>query len=450
MTISKLDKLNKLKVNVISLGCSKNLVDSELILGRLGEKGCILVSSPKFADIIIINTCSFIKDARKESYDVIAREAKEKSAYQKLIVCGCLPQLEKRKLFYRFPEIDALLGSSDFYRIDEAVEKILQGERVFLVSTPKFIYNSGFSRLVSTPPGYAYLKIAEGCSNCCSYCLIPYLRGDFRSREVEDVVKEAKSLAKMGVKELILIAQDITYYGQDRGKSGELLRLLEKLEKIKGISWIRLLYLHPGHFDVGLIRFMRDSDKVCRYVDIPLQHTHDEILKMMNRPPFKVAQTLIEKIREAVPDVTLRTTFMVGFPGEKAYHFEKLMKDVENLEFDWLGVFTYSREKNTPAYFLPEQVHKKIKEKRKNELLLLQRAITLKKNKEKVGKIFPVIIDLTNSDSEWGEGHTPFQTPEIDGKTLFIAKRFTPGQIFRGKVTSVKDFYDLYIQIESE
>ena len=195
---------------------------------------------------------------------------------------------------------------------------------------------------------------------------------------------------------------------------------------------------------------MRDSDKVCRYVDIPLQHTHDEILKMMNRPPFKVAQTLIEKIREAVPDVTLRTTFMVGFPGEKAYHFEKLMKDVENLEFDWLGVFTYSREKNTPAHFLPEQVPKKIKEKRKNELLLLQRAITLKKNKEKVGKIFPVLVDITNSDSEWGEGHTPFQTPEIDGKTLFIAKRFTPGQIFRGKVTSVKDFYDLYIQIESE
>jgi len=448
MNIVKINKVkNHLKVNLISLGCPKNLIDSEVILGKLGEKGFILTSSSRVADIIIVNTCSFIKEAREESYQVISRIIREKSSRQKLIVCGCLPQLERRKLFYRFPQIDALLGSADFHKMEEVIESILtRGERVFLVSRPEFIYSSDFPRLVSTPPGYAYLKIAEGCSNRCSYCLIPYLRGNFRSREVEDLVKEAKNLAEMGVKELILVAQDTTYYGQDRGQPASLVLLLEKLEKIEGIEWIRMLYMHPFHFDFRLIELMQNSPRICKYLDIPLQHTHNEILKLMGRPPFEMAQKIIEQARESIPEVTLRTTLMVGFPGEKFHHFKKLLKDVERLQFDWLGVFTYSREKNTPAYSLPHQVSLQVKEKRKEELLLLQRSITLKKNQERVGKIYPVLVDFNpDSESREGEGHTPFQTPEIDGKIFFSGGRYSPGEIFQGRVLSVRDIFDLYV-----
>ena len=437
---------NHLKVNLISLGCPKNLIDSEVILGGLGEKDFILTSSSRIADIIIINTCSFIREAREESYQVISKIVREKSSHQKLIICGCLPQLERRKLFYRFPQIDALLGSADFYRIKEVIESILTGrKRIFAVSQPEFIYTSDFPRLLSTPPGYAYLKIAEGCSNRCSYCLIPYLRGDFRSREVEDLVREAKNLVKLGVKELILVAQDTTYYAQDKGSSASLLFLLEKLEKIEGLRWIRVLYLHPLHFDFHLIRFMQRSFKICRYLDIPLQHTHNQILKLMGRPPFEMAEKIIEGVRESIPQVTLRTTVMVGFPGEKPHHFKKLLRDVERLLFDWLGVFTYSREKNTPAYHLPYQVCTEVKKKRREELLLLQKSITLKKNQERVGKIYPVLVDFNPKSGE-GEGHTPFQTPEIDGKIFFSGKEHPPGEIFQGKVLSVKDSFDLYVE----
>lgn len=358
----------KTAVSVISLGCSKNLVDSEVILGKLGEKDYVLTPSYQQADVIIINTCSFINQARGESYQVISRTIQQKSPHQKLIVCGCLPQLEKRKLFAKFPGIDALLGSTDFHQIDKLIEDIfLKEERFFSVSRPKFIYNSTFPRLVSTPPGYAYLKIAEGCSNRCSYCLIPRLRGDFRSREVDDVVKEAKDLAGMGIKELILTSQDITFYGYDKGNKSYLVPLLERLEKIEGIEWIRLLYLHPAHFDVSLTGVMKKSPKICNYIDLPLQHTHDEILRSMGRPSFETSLRAIDEIKKSIPDVVLRTTLMVGFPGEKEHHFEKLLTDVKRLEFDWLGAFTYSREKETPAYFLPGQVRPEVKEKRKKK-----------------------------------------------------------------------------------
>lgn len=434
------------KITLISLGCPKNLVDSELILGKLGEVGCILTPSYKLADVIIINTCSFISGARKESYEVISKVIRHKSPHQKLIVCGCLSQLEKVKLFSRFPQIDALLGSGDFYRIEKIIEKLFNGsEHIFSVATPEFIYTSDYPRLISTPPGYAYLKIAEGCSNRCSYCLIPHLRGNFRSRELEDVVREAKNMASMGVKEIILIAQDTTYYGRDKGENSYLLLLLKKLEKISKIEWIRMLYLHPLHFDFELIKIMQNSPKICRYLDMPIQHTHNEILKLMGRPPFEVVEKIINRVREKIPQIVIRTTLMVGFPGEKPYHFNKLLKDVERLEFDWLGVFTYSPERNTPAFSLPEQIPAQIKNRRKEEILRLQESITLRKNQSRVGKNYTILVDVPcGSHSEEGEGHTWFQTPDIDGKVFFKGK-YTAGSIFQGKVISVKNSYDLYV-----
>lgn len=423
-------------VSLISLGCPKNLVDSEVILGKLGEEGYTLTPSLKDADVIIVNTCSFIDEAREESYRVIRRVISRKSSYQKLIVCGCLPQLERRKLFLRFPEINALLGSADFYQIDEVVKKVVQGRRVFSVHRPSFLYDSNWARLVSTPPGYAYLKIAEGCSNNCSYCLIPKLRGKFRSRYLKDVVKEAKDLAQMGVKELILIAQDTTFYGEDKRGRFFLSSLLKQLELIDSIQWIRILYTHPAHFTHSLIRVLANSKKVCHYIDLPLQHTHNAILHQMGRPSFETSKRIIEELREKIPGIVLRTTLMVGFPGERAHHFDKLLKDVERIRFDWLGAFVYSPQRGTPAYSLNHQVSLKVKKDRYLKLMELQRGITQEKNEQRVGKRYPILVDREK------EGHTEFQAPEIDGKVLF-QQPYSLGDIFNGKITGLKGSFDL-------
>ncbi len=426
-----------MKVNLISLGCPKNLVDSEVILGKLGQAGYALTSLSKDADIIIINTCSFIDKARSESYEVISRLACQKSSSQKLIICGCLPQLEKRKLFLKYPQIDALLGSADFYKIEKVTRQLLNGEsHLFSVNEPRFLYDSSFPRLLSTPSSYAYLKIAEGCSNRCSYCLIPELRGKYRSRVPQDVVEEAKALVNLGVKELILIAQDTTFYGWDQGKKSSLLWLLEKLEGIDKLQWIRLLYTHPLHFTSSLIQMIADSEKICRYIDLPLQHTHNKILARMKRPKFELAEKLVAKLREDIPGLTLRTTFMVGFPGETKEHFNKLLKDVERLRFEWLGAFTYSPEKCTSAYTFPPRIPAKVKKGRYGAIMELQQSITLDFNRAKVGRVYPILVDKEV------EGHTEFQAPEIDGK-VFLSKKHLSGEFFQGKILEVKDCYDL-------
>ncbi len=427
---------NATTVSLISLGCPKNLVDSEVILGKLGEEGYLLTPSLRDADVIIVNTCSFIDEAKKESYQVIRKVISQKSPYQKLIVCGCLPQLEKRKLFLRFPEINALLGSADFYQINEVVKKVMQGKRVFSVNNPVFLYNSNWARLVSTPPGYAYLKIAEGCSNKCSYCLIPKLRGKFRSRALKDVVKEAKNLTRMGVKELILTAQDTTFYGRDKGERYAFSSLLKELELIDSIQWIRILYTHPAHITHSLIRTLANLQKVCRYIDLPLQHTHNAMLRQMRRSSFETALRVIEKLREKIPGIVLRTTFMVGFPGEKAHHFTKLLKDVEKIRFDWLGAFVFSPQKGTPAYSLNHQVSLRVKKDRYSKLMELQSFITQKKNEQRVGRKYLILVDKEK------EGHTEFQAPEIDGKTL-LQQPHSPGEIFEGKIAGLKNSFDL-------
>lgn len=429
-----------MKVNLISLGCPKNLIDSEVILGKLGEAGYTLTPSAEDADILVINTCSFIDKAKKESHQVISRIISQKKSSQKLIVCGCLSQLEGRKLFFKYPQIDVLLGSGDFHRIDKVISGLGQGgSHLFLVNKPRFLYDSSFPRFLSTPPSYAYLKIAEGCSSGCSYCLIPQLRGKYRSREPQDVIKEARTLVDCGVKELVLVAQDTTFYGWDLGKKSALLYLLEQLGKIDRLKWIRLLYTHPSHFTSSLIKIIADSDKICPYIDLPLQHTHNRVLAKMKRPEFQVAEKLINRLRENIPGLVLRTTFMVGFPGEGKEHFNKLRQDVERLKFEWLGVFTYSRQKGTPAYDLAPQVPTKIKEKRYQELMQLQQSITHQFNEKRVGSLCSILVDKKKV------GHTQFQSPEIDGKVLFT-REHKPGEHFRGKISRVKNCYDLLVE----
>ncbi len=429
-----------MKVNLISLGCPKNLVDSEVILGKLGEVGHALTPSAEDADIVIINTCSFIDKARRESYQVISRIISQKKPSQKLIVCGCLPQLERRKLFSKFSQVDALLGSADFHRINKVIRELGKDEsHLFSVNEPSFIYDSSFPRFLSTPPSYAYLKIAEGCSNQCSYCLIPQLRGKYRSREPQDIIKEARALVDCGVKELILIAQDTTFYGWDLDKKSSLIYLLEQLEKIDRLKWIRILYAHPSHFTTSLIRAMVNSEKICPYIDLPLQHTHNRVLAKMNRPEFQITEKLIGELRDNISGLTLRTTFMVGFPGEEKEHFNKLLKDVERLKFEWLGVFTFSPQKDTPAYCLTPEISTNIKEKRYQELMQLQQPITCQFNEKRVGSICSILVDKKN------EGHTQFQAPEIDGKIL-LGREHEPGQYFRGRISSVKNCYDLLVE----
>lgn len=427
-----------MKVSVVSLGCPKNQVDSEVIMGSLGVSGYELTGFPGEADIIIINTCAFIEPARIEAFDVITNILKIKSKNSKLIVCGCLPQLMDDELLKRFPEIDAIVGAADFNKIPEIIER-LSKKRISEIGVPEFIYNSASPRLVASPPSYAYLKIAEGCSNCCAYCRIPELRGRYRSRAIKDIVKEAENLLSLGYKELILIAQDTTNFGNDRGKLS-LPELLKELVRLDKNYWIRLLYTHPAHFSDKLISVIESNPQICKYIDIPLQHTHSEILKRMERPGWKSTKVLIRKLQKS--GIILRTTFLVGFPGETEEHFKKLMGDVEELEFDWAGAFSYSYEKSTRAGKLGDTVPAELKEERLIRLMGLQQKITRKKNLARVGKDFKALVDY--KDNKKIVGHTEFQCPEIDGKSCFKGSLET-GRFCSGRVTRVNG-YDLEVK----
>jgi len=411
--------------------------NSEVILGRLAERGFMPTLSSRAADVIIINTCSFIRKAREESRQIIRQVISGKSSQQRLIICGCLPQLEKRSLFQEYPEIDALLGSADFPEIDKVIAYLGEGgSRFFKVGTPVFLYDSSFPRLLSTPPSYAYLKIAEGCSNNCSYCLIPHLRGKFRSRIPKDILREARALVSLGVKELILIAQDTTLYGFDLKGKSLLTSLLASLEEIDNLLWIRILYAHPSHFSSSLVKYISTSEKVCPYIDLPLQHSHPEILRLMGRPRFEETERLIEQLRARIPGIALRTTLMVGFPGEKAEHFQKILQDVERLQFDWLGAFVYSPERGTPAFSFSGHLSLREKKRRYGKVMTLQRGIVRRINQRRVGETHSVLID------EEREGHCQFQAPEIDGR-VFLLEDETPGCLGTFTVRAVEKHYDL-------
>ena len=470
-------------IHLISFGCPKNLVDSETMLGLLASSGYSFTKDAGAADIIIINTCGFLKSARAEAYEAIKRasEAKakansaSKSPGRKLVVCGCLPQLEKRQLLSKFPKIDAVLGSSDFPRITSILDKLAQSEPapdithpprfthsapvtgftyttasraklttrihprhcapIVSISKPDFII-SNEPKVFSTPPSYAYIKIADGCNNRCAYCLIPSLRGGYRSRRMEHILNDTAAAVAAGRKEAILVAQDTTLYGIDIYGKPALSELLHKLSTLKGLRWIRLLYTHPAHFTDELIHTISCGQKIARYVDIPIQHTADPVLKNMGRPGPKTIFDTIAALRKQEPEITLRTTVMVGYPGETDACFKRLMDDLRQLRFDWLGAFAYSPEKGTRAYRLKGQIPEKVKRQRLAEVMKLQRGITLEKNRARVGRQFDVLIDSPLS------GHTEFQAPEIDGRVLFTT-RYKPGAMVKANITGVKGAYDL-------
>lgn len=407
------------KVGMISLGCPKNQVDGEALLAKLKKAGYEIVNNIEDSDVMIVNTCGFIEQAKKEAIDTILEVAEYKNAglISAIVVTGCLAERYQDEIIKEMPEVDAVLGIGANSDIVKTCDKALCG--IVTTSFPNKCYLSiNDERIISTPSHWAYLKIAEGCDNRCSYCAIPGIRGGFRSRTIESCVDEAKALAESGVKELILIAQDTTKYGQDLYGKYSLDILLKELVKIDGIEWIRLFYCYPQRITDSLINVIANEEKVCNYIDIPLQHSDKTVLKNMNRVgDGDDYRALISKMRKALPDLALRTTFMVGFPGETDEQFENLCKFTEDVKFDKMGCFTFSPEEDTPAYDMQNQIDDDVKVRRQEVLMNKQYSITEELNKQRIGKIYKVIIDTF--DGEKYVGRSYMDSPEIDSGIIF-------------------------------
>ncbi len=412
-----------MKLGLISLGCSKNTVDSENILGILvKEKKLELVENVEEADLVIVNTCAFINDAKEESIQTILEmsDYKKSGHLKKLVVCGCLSERYKEELIKEIPEIDAVVGTGDVDKIGEVVESIMDDKKELRVGSLDFLPTSKTPRMLTNYPHSAYLKISEGCDKRCTYCIIPFLRGELRSRTIEDIIVEAENLAKDGVVELNLLAQEITEYGKDIYGKRMLPELLKELVKVEGIKWIRLYYMYPNSITDELIEVIKNEPKICNYFDVPIQHISDKMLQQMARAKNgDYIRSILGRIRGAIPDATIRTTVIVGFPGETEENFEELKEFIKEFEFDYVGVFKYSREEDTVAYALPDQVPEEIKEQRWSELLNIQGEIVERKNERFVGQTVDVIIDGISDESEYMlEGRTRSQALEIDGKVL--------------------------------
>lgn len=434
-----------MKVYFDTLGCPKNISDSEMAMSFLKESGHISTSNPEDADVIIVNTCGFIEDAKKESIEEIFEMAKYKKNNKKLIVSGCLVQRYSKELYEEIPEADGFIGVNDYERLPELLDKLEENEKRFLVAnkwTPEEIEKS--KKATFSDSNYvAYLKIGEGCDNACTYCVIPQIRGPYRSRKEELILEEAKNLANNGCKELILIAQDLTYYGTDLYGETRLPELLEKLCKVEGIKWIRLLYCYEDNITDKLIDVISKEKKICKYIDIPIQHASDKILYNMNRPSTKKSlEDTLKRLKEKIPDIHIRTTLIVGFPGETEEDFEILYDFVEEQRFQRLGVFPYSREEGTLAGEMENQTPEEIKKQRLDSIMLAQMGISLEHNKEKIGKIFDVIID-GNEEKGVYFGRTEFDSPDIDNGVIFSSeKEHKPGDIVKVRITDAYD-YDL-------
>lgn len=428
-----------MKLGLISLGCSKNTVDSENMLGILvKEKQLELVENLEEADVVIVNTCAFINDAKEESIQTILEMAdyKKDGNLKKLVVCGCLSERYKDELIKEIPEIDAVVGTGDVDKIGEVVDSIQNGNKEIKVGSLDFLPTSKTPRMLTNYPHSAYLKISEGCDKKCTYCIIPSLRGELRSRTIEDVVEEAKILASDGVIELNLLAQEITEYGKDIYGKRMLPELLKELVKVEGIEWIRLYYMYPNSISDELIEVIKDEPKICNYFDVPIQHISDNILQNMGRAKSgDYIRSILGRIRGRIPDATIRTTVIVGFPGETEENFEELKKFIKEFEFDYVGVFKYSREEDTVAYDLPNQIPEEIKEKRWSELLNIQGEIVERKNERFIGETVDVIIDGVSTESEYMlEGRMRSQALEIDGKVLTSDGTANVGDIVKVKL----------------
>ena len=431
------------KVGMISLGCPKNQVDGEALLAKLNNAGYEIVTDIEASDVMIINTCGFIEEAKREAIDAILEVAEYKNAglISAIIVTGCLAERYQDEIIKEMPEVDAVLGIGANSDIVKVCDKALYG--ITTTSFPNKCYLSlDDERMVSTPSHWAYLKIAEGCDNRCAYCAIPGIRGAFRSRTMESVTAEAKKLAADGVKELILVAQDTTRYGEDLYGKYSLDTLLENLVKIDGIEWIRLFYCYPQRITDSLIDVIAREEKICNYIDIPLQHSDKTVLRNMNRvgtgEDYKV---LLSKMRAEIPDLALRTTFMVGFPGETDRQFENLCEFVNDVQFDKMGCFTFSPEEDTPAYDMECQIDEDVKKRRQEVLMNSQYTITERLNRQRVGKTYKVIID--GFDGEKYVGRSYMDSPEIDSGIIFESnKELKIGEFVNVKITDF-DGYDL-------
>lgn len=435
-----------MKILFISLGCDKNLVDTEVMLGLLASRGHEMTDDEADAEVIIINTCCFIHDAKEESIQNILEmaEYKKKGQLKALLVTGCLAQRYRQEILDEIPEVDAVLGTTAYDQILEALDTALAGKPEVRLADLQALPAVETKRLVTTGGHYAYLKIAEGCDKRCTYCIIPRIRGSFRSVPVERLIKEAEELAGQGVKELILVAQETTLYGQDIYGEKKLPQLLRKLCAIQGLRWIRLLYCYPEEITDELIQVMKEEPKICHYLDMPIQHANDRILKRMGRRTSKQELTdMVEKLRREIPDICLRTTLITGFPGETQEEHEELVDFVDKMEFDRLGVFTYSPEEETPAADMPDQIEEEIKQQRQAEIMELQQEIAFANAEDMVGREVVVMIEGRVADENAYVGRTYRDAPGVDGM-IFVetGELLLSGDFARVKVTGALE-YDL-------
>ncbi|GAB4231176.1 MAG: 30S ribosomal protein S12 methylthiotransferase RimO [Acidobacteriota bacterium] len=440
------------KVGLVSLGCPKNLVDSEVMLGHLVEEGYEITAAPQEADVIIVNTCAFIEDAKEESIETILEMAayKEHGKCRRLVVTGCLAQRYREQIQRELPEVDAVLGVNEIPAVARACDG--DGALTVLEEQPLYLYDEREPRVLTTPPYTAYIKIAEGCDHPCTFCVIPRMRGPFRSRPLDSILAEARTLAKRGVKEVNLVAQDSTMYGQDRGERGGLAELLRRLNEVEGLRWIRFLYAYPTSLTDDTLEAVAATEKVCKYIDMPLQSASRRVLQRMKRGGHREAfLRLLERIRSRVPNVTLRSTLIVGFPGETEEDFQETVKFVEEAWLDRLGVFTYSDEEDAPASRLAGKVPREVASERAAILMEIQKEISRKKNRRLVGSKVPVLLAGPSPETDllwWGrmEG----QAPDIDGVVYIndgIEEGVRPGEIYPVRITEAHD-YDLVGAVE--
>ena len=435
-----------MKILFISLGCDKNLVDTEVMLGMLASRGYEMTNEEQEADIIVINTCCFIHDAKEESIQNILEmaEYKKNGSAKALIVTGCMAERYRQEILDEIPEVDEVLGTTAYDRILDAVDAALAGQHEVMTADLDALPLPETKRLVTTGGHFAYLKIAEGCDKHCTYCIIPKIRGNFRSVPMERLIKEAEELADQGVKELILVAQETTLYGKDLYGEKSLPKLLRELCKISGIRWIRILYCYPEEITDELIQVMKEEPKICHYLDLPIQHANDTILKRMGRRTSKQELIdIVQKLRKEIPDICLRTTLITGFPGETQEQHEEVMEFIDTLEFDRLGAFTYSPEEDTPAATFEDQIDEEVKEDRQADIMELQQEIAFDKAEDRIGREVLVMIEGKVADENAYVGRTYRDAPNVDG-LIFINTdvELISGDFAKVKVTGALD-YDL-------
>ncbi|MEN8730242.1 MAG: 30S ribosomal protein S12 methylthiotransferase RimO [Desulfuromonadales bacterium] len=440
----------KYNVSLVSLGCPKNLVDAEVMLGHLPAERFAIITDESQADIIVVNTCAFIRDAQEESVETILEVADQKKngRCKLLVVSGCMPQRYQEELEKELPEVDFFMGTADAPRIVELLDRHLEGGPRHEIGLPDYLYDHTTPRVTSSPHYSAYVKIAEGCGNHCSYCVIPSIRGTLRSRTIESVVAETRRLVDSGVKEINLIAQDVTAFGAERDSGPELPVLLRELVKVEGLVWLRLLYAYPDGITDELLDLIAAEEKICNYLDLPIQHIDDQILAAMNRRvDASDIRSLLKRIRTRIPDMTLRTSLIVGFPGESDAQFRKLLAFVEEGHFERLGAFRYSREEGTPAAQLDKQVPERTKQARVKRLMKAQARVSFRKNLALKGRIEPTLVEGYSEETELLlRGRSVRQAPDVDGQVYITAGQADVGDIVNLKITDSSE-YDLIGEI---